>query len=120
MASYTVNLTGYTATGTQIRWDDNVALPTTFDDNGANQTLSQVIIRQNNQISLSILGTNRRFTPAFEATGRIIFTASDGETLEVMIANEDMTEPYSWFPDNGNEITAFINTSGHWRPMTAP
>ena len=107
MASYTVNLTGYTATGTHIRWDDNVALPTTFDDNGANQTLSQVIIRQSNQISLSILGTNRRFTPEFEESGRIIFTASDGETLEVMIDNEDMTEPYSWFPDNGNEITAF-------------
>ena len=107
-STVTVNLTGYTATATQIRWDDNVALPPTFDDNGANQTLSQVILRSTNAVSISILGTNRRWTPEFEATGRIIFTASDGETLEVMIANADMTEPYAWFPTNGQEITLFV------------
>ena len=79
MATVTVALTGYTATATHIRWDDNVALPPTFDINGANQTLSQVILRSTNAVSISILGTNRRWTPEFEATGRIIFTASDGE-----------------------------------------
>ena len=107
-STVTVNLTGYTATATQIRWDDNVALPPTFDLNGANQTLSQVILRSTNAVSISILGTNRRWTPEFEATGRLIFTASDGETLEVMIANADMTEPYAWFPANGPEITLFV------------
>ena len=107
-STVTVNLTGYTATGTQIRWDDNVALPPTFDLGGNNQTLSQVILRSTNAVSISILGTNRRWTPEFEATGRIIFTASDGETLEVMIANADMTEPYAWFPTNGGEITLFV------------
>ena len=109
MATVTVALTGYTAAATQIRWDDNVSLGTTFGIEGRTQTLSQLIVRQNNGISISILGTNVRFTPEFEATGRIIITASDGETLEVMIDNEDMTEPYSWFPANGNEVTAFYN-----------
>ena len=90
-STVTVNLTGYTATATQIRWDDNVALPPTFDlITATNQTLSQVILRFTNAVSISILGTNRRWTPEFEATGRLIFTASDGETLEVMIANADM------------------------------
>ena len=107
-STVTVNLTGYTATATQIRWDDNVALPPTFDLGGNNQTLSQVILRFTNAVSISILGTNRRWTPEFEATGRLIFTASDGETLEVMIANADMTEPYAWTPTNGAEITLFV------------
>ena len=108
MATFTVNLTGYTATGTQIRWDDNVGLPATFDLGGNTQTLSQVILRTTGAVRLSILGTNRRFTPEFEATGRIIFAASDGELLEVMIANADMTEAYEWTPTNSAEVIAFI------------
>ena len=46
------------------------------------------------QVFISIIGTDNRFTPAFEASGTIIFEASDGETLEVMIADADMSEPY--------------------------
>ena len=42
-----------------------------------------------------VSGTDSSFHIAeFEATGRIIFEASDGEMLEVMIANADMSEPY--------------------------
>ena len=48
------------------------------------------------QVQIAIDGTNNRLTAEFEAAGRIVFEASDGETLEVMIANADMQEPYEW------------------------
>ena len=67
------------------------------------------------QVALNLLGTNNRFTPAFEATGRIIFTASDGEILEVTIGNADMDEPYVWTPTNSAEVAAFAN---HVRGLT--
>ena len=41
-------------------------------------------------------------------TGRIIFEASDGELLEVTIANADMTETYAWTPTNSAEVVAFV------------
>ena len=59
----------------------------------------------------------RRFTPEFEATGRFIFEASDGEVLEIMIANADMTDPYKWTPVNSDEVIAFAN---HVRGLTDP
>ena len=37
------------------------------------------------QVQIFLLGDNERFTTAFEATGRFILTASDGETLEIVI-----------------------------------
>ena len=63
----------------------------------------------------TILSGNNGFTAEFEATGRIIFEASDGEMLEVMIANADMTEPYNWTPTNSAEVIAFAN---HVRGLT--
>ena len=80
-STVTVNLTGYAETPFQIRWDDNISLGSTFDLNGQNQTLSQIILFDNGMVRISISAANDRFTAAFEATGRIIFTASDGETL---------------------------------------
>ena len=60
----------------------------------AEQTLTSVsLIDQGGSagaVDISITTSNHRFTDAFEADGRIIFTASDGETLDVMIANADM------------------------------
>ena len=41
--------------------------------------------------------------------GRIIVTASDGEMLEVMIADADMSELYDWTPTNSAEVIAFAN-----------
>lgn len=120
MASVTVNLTGYGEFGVNaIRWPDNVSLGTTFDDAGAEQTLGLLFINyrgtQAGLISIDLIEVDSRFTPAFEATGRIIFEASDGETLEVMIANADMTEPYNWTPANSAEVIAFAN---HVRGLT--
>ena len=119
MATVTVNLTGYTTLfdppNDRIVWPDNVILGSTFDLSGGNQTLSAVQLdgvgsNLPGRFVISIAGTtNNRFTTAFEATGRIIVTASDGETLEVMIANADMTEPYSWIPANSAEVIAFVN-----------
>ena len=63
---------------------------------------------------LELTGSMTDLLPAFEATGRIIFEASDGETLEV-IANADMTEPYQWVPTNSAEVIAFAN---HVRGLT--
>ena len=59
-------------------------------------------------MTISIVGTNNRFTPEFEATGLITFEASDGEMLEVMIADADMTETYAWTPTNSAEVVAFV------------
>ena len=58
-------------------------------------------------IGLSISGVGNRFTPAFEASGRLIFEASDGEILEVTIGGADTSEPYSWTPANSADAVAF-------------
>ena len=113
MASVTVNLTGYSSSNDRIDWLDDVSLGTTFDRSGNNQTLNNVLLwyalSSAGQVQISITGTNDRFTDAFEATGRIIIEASDGETLEVMIANADMSEPYQWTPTNSAEVIVFAN-----------
>ena len=126
LASVTVNLTGYMdfADGSNdlVEWNDNVSLGNTLALNGLEQTLDQTFlyITTNSAVGpggvvIHIVGTNNRFTAAFEATGRIIYTASDGETLEVMIANADMAEPYAWSPSNSAEVIAFAN---HVRSLT--
>ena len=109
MASVTVDLTGIDSFPTGILWNDNVSLGVVFDANGAEQILSQTGITSSGSVSFSITDTNNRFTSAFEASGRIIFEASDGMMLEVMIANADMTEPYAWTPVNSVEVIAFFN-----------
>ena len=123
MASVTVNLTGYvesTVLGSgQIQWLDDVAIGNTFDAFGNSQTIIEVNLFDSGSLAgrviISINLSNNRFTPAFEATGRIIFTASDNETLEVMIANADMDEPYIWVPSNSTEVIAFAS---HVRGLT--
>ena len=115
MASVTVNLTGYFTFSFQsaswVGWSDDVSLGSTFDLTGATQTLDQASLSyagaNSGRVGIAILGTNNRFTPEFEADGRIIFEASDGEMLEVMIANATMTEEYLWYPANSAEIIAF-------------
>ena len=94
MASVTVALTGYETDPTFVRWTDDVSIGSIFDTSGQEQTLTLAFLASAaNQfipaglVTISLVGTNDRFTAAFEATGRIIFTASDDETLEVMIAN---------------------------------
>ena len=113
----TVNLTGYGSDSNNIWWDDNVQLGSTFDRTGqGNQLLNILQLRYaNGRVTISITMSNNRFTDAFEATGRIIITASDGETLEVMIANADMTEPYIWTPANSAEVIVF---AAHVRTLT--
>ena len=64
---------------------------------------------------LPLFDTNHRFTPAFEATGRFIVTASDGESVEFILANADQTETYDWTPTNGAEVGAFVT---HVRGLT--
>ena len=120
MASVTVNLTGYFDNGLgTIAWNDDVVIGSTFDMFGSSQTLTQVRLFYSGgnvgQVNISIIGVNNRFTAEFEANGRIIFAASDGELLEVMIANADMTEEYFWEPTNSTEVIAFAN---HVRTLT--
>ena len=112
MASVTVNLIGYSVITGGITWSDDVALGSTFDHFNNSQTLdlaSLYDLAQIGSVEISIAGSNDRFTSAFEATGRIIFTASDGESLEVMIANADMSEPYFWLPANSAQVIAFAS-----------
>ena len=102
-----------------IRWSDNQSLGSLFSADGGDQTLTTVDLNSGSpsgQVFISITGTNNRFTPAFEASGTIIFEASDGETLEVMIADADMSEPYMWVPlASVLEVVAFVN---HIRTLT--
>ena len=119
--SVTVNLTGYADISSQnlITWPDNISIGSTFDALGETQILTTAALDYTGptpgQVLISIIGTNNRFTPAFESTGRIIFEASDGETLEVMIADADMSEPYNWTPANSAEVIVFAN---HVRGLT--
>ena len=109
--SVTVPLTGLSSFTNYIRWSDNQSLGSTFDANDQEQVLTTLDLNNAGpagQVFISIVGSNNRFTPAFEASGRIIFEASDGETLEVMIADADMSEAYTWVPSNSAEVIAFV------------
>ena len=111
-AEVTVDIGSALVTATLLVWSQDADLGTTFDADGLGQTLTQTVIYYSGGIAgtvnLSIDGNNNRFTRAFEQTGRIIFEAtSTGETLEVMIADADTEEPYSWIPSNSAEVLAF-------------
>ena len=116
MASVSVALTGYFDFGTGIVWVDTQNLGSTFSASGSDQELQQLILEYGGsnpgQVLISLTATNDRFTPEFEETGRLIFTSSDGMTLEVMIANADISEPYNWVPTNSAEVIAFANHIG--------
>ena len=118
-ASVTVPLTGVSVFTNYIRWSDNQSLGSLFSAGGAEQFLTTCDLNSSGpsgQVFISIIGTDNRFTPAFEASGTIIFEASDGETLEVMIADADMSEPYMWVPlASVLEVVAFVN---HIRTLT--
>ena len=116
--SVTVPLTGIGLFTNYIRWSDNQSLGAVFDADGVGQTLTYAELNDaspTGRVGISIIGTNNRFTTAFEATGRIIFEASDGTTLEVVIADADTSEPYNWVPSNALEVATFV---GHIRGLT--
>lgn len=120
MATVIVALTGYSSNVDNIFWSDNVSLGSTFDLDGQGQTLDRLIFTTSTHntpgfVNIELLSVDNRFTAAFEATGRIIFTASDGLTVEVMIANADMSEPYAWMPTNSAEVAVFAD---HVRGLT--
>ena len=109
--SITVPLTDESVFDSYIRWSDNYSLGSLFDANGEEQILSLVDLNNANpagQVRISITGTNNRFTPEFEATGQFTFTASDGESVTVVLANADMSEIYQWTPANSAEVVAFV------------
>ena len=114
MASVTVALTGFDDSVHLfiIEWQDNVSLGAMFSTDGLTQTYDSIQIgytgaAHEGRIVLRINGAD--FTPEFEATGRIIFTASDGEELEVTIGGVDMDEPYNWTPTNSVAVIAFAD-----------
>ena len=120
MASVTVNLTGYgtSTTDNLIQWIDvHASLGSVFSADGAvlslqhtgmNYAVSDFGSLPAGQVRIFISGQHD-FTAAFEATGRIIFTASDNTTLEVQIANADMLEPYYWVPTNSAQVITWAN-----------
>ena len=122
MASVTVNLTGYSDSSGSIRWSNNVSLGSTFFPLDVTRTLDNTVLTYTGanagRVIITVVGGgNNDFTDAFEATGRIIYTASDGEMLTVMIANADMTEQYNWTPANSAAVIAFAN---HVRGLRNP
>ena len=86
-----------------------------FSAIGQLQNIFQLSINIAGLITIQISGDDNRFNSEFEANGLIIFEASDGETLEVMIANADMDEPYFWTPSNVQEA---IDFQAHIRGLT--
>ena len=109
MASITVDLGAGVFVSNRIIWFQSSDLGPIFDANNEDQELSQVAIYTTGFVTVSITGGNNRFTPEFEATGRFIFEASDGEMLEITIGNADMSEQYGWTPTNSVEVIAFVN-----------
>ena len=113
MASVTAALTGLTTSSTSMTWEDNVSLGTTFSIDGTEQELNRLRLWDSGgtagQVHINIVGPNKDFTVAFEASGRIIIEASDGETLEIVGTGSDVTEPYTWTPTNSAEVIAFAN-----------
>ena len=109
MASITVDLGAGVFVSNRMIWFQSSDLGPIFDANNEDQELSQVAIYTTGLVTVSITGGNNRFTPEFEATGRFIFEASDGEMLEITIGNADMSEQYEWTPTNSVEVIAFVN-----------
>ena len=123
----TVGLTGYSDTSLTINWHDNVSLGSAFSRDGNEQVFDNLTLWYDfgalqGDVQLDIVGDNRRFTDAFEATGRIILTAHDGETVEFQIANAAMAETYEWRPVNWHALVNFANhvrsLSDHQAMMT--
>ena len=113
MASVTVALTPGEAVAVGVWWSDDISLGSVFSAGGQELLLISVQLYSTGplagRVSIQIgFNIRRDFTPAFEAGGRIIFTASDGEMLEVQIADADMAEPYQWIPTNGADVIAFV------------
>ena len=114
MATVTVNLGTYSFDGVTVTWlGGGASFGDTFSASGSAQTLHQFTLTRSGtnagRVILSIIDFIDDFTLAFEAVGRIIATASDGETLEVRIANADTGEPYTWVPANSAEVIAFVD-----------
>ena len=111
MASITVDLGAPVGLSSRIVWTQVIDIGPTFDADGVGQSINQLSITFSGGnaglIGLSISGVGNRFTPAFEASGRLIFEASDGEILEVTIGGADTSEPYSWTPANSADAVAF-------------
>ena len=119
MATVTANLTGYTLTSEIVSWNDNVSLGTTFGLDGNERTLDYFRLFYAGLfaglVQIEIVGFNARLTPEFEASGRFIIEASDGETVEITLGGVDMTEAYALTPTNSAEVIAFAN---HVRGLT--
>ena len=107
MASVTAALTGYFVDSESIGWGTDVSFGSVFNVGNQDQVLSLMALWYDGQVQMTFTGFAKEFTPEFEATGRIIIEASDGEILEVMIANADMAEPYLWTPANSAEVIVF-------------
>ena len=117
--SVTVPLTGLVTSSTNITWEDNVSIGDTFAADGTVQTLNRLRLWDTGgtagQVHVNIVGSLNDFTGAFEASGRIIIEASDGETLEIVGTGSDVSEPYTWTPTNSAEVVAFV---AHVRGLT--
>ena len=103
----------YSDTAESVQWSagETASLGIVFAANGMEQTLRLTRLSfaglSAGKVTIALNPGSTDFTAAFEATGRIIYEASDGDTLEVMIANADMTETYSWTPVNSDEVIAW-------------
>ena len=110
MASVTTSsLVSFGSTAESVTWNTNVSLGSIFSASGQNLTLALIRLYTSGsnagRVFFRIL-LGREFTTAFEATGRIILNHPN-RTLEVRIANADMTEPYFWTPANSAEVITF-------------
>ena len=115
MASVTVNLTGASSGSSAVLWSGNVNLGSTFaSDSSRSLSLTQVQIHNDGEVYIQLGSQIAEFTTAFEATGRFIFAAEDDTSVEFLLANADMADPYRWTPTNSVAIGAFFT---HLKPL---
>ena len=108
----TANLSNYSRTSLTITWSRDASLGTAFSRDGNELFLNILTLFYTDAIDGEVeifLRDERRFTDAFVATGRIIITARDGVSVEVMIADADTTSPYTWRPPNHEAVASFAN-----------
>lgn len=114
----------YEESSSWIRWtfgslDVRPDIDSSLEPSGETRKLSEVRINADGSVFLNFsdetgASINQDLTSLFETQGSFQVDAG-GFTLSVNMAGADLSDPYSFTPDNSDEVTAFY-TSVHGLP----
>ena len=93
----------------QVLYTDLVSVNSVFFEDGVSRNIIRLLMEDSGQVTIHVDGGNYDLTSAFESSGEMLFTASNGSTL-TLIGISDPSEPYMWFPSNSAEVISFVNT----------